>query len=175
MSYPEPTPILKGKDAEEFLRRLKTFHLTKKQKAFYKDAISLYRKMSPEHRSNGKQVGVAGNASGKGNGKAPSATDVLEIAVRRIVRLYRPTKIYLFGSFANGNPHPGSDLDLLIVKNTRQSPKARWMTVRRILRMLAGRMPISPLVYTEKEVAERLRLNDFFISGIVRDGVVIYG
>ena len=39
MGYPPPIPTLKGKDAEEFLRRLKNFKLTEKQKAFYKEAI----------------------------------------------------------------------------------------------------------------------------------------
>ena len=44
MAYPEPTPILKGKAAEEFLERLDNFKLTPEQKEFYRDARKLYRR-----------------------------------------------------------------------------------------------------------------------------------
>jgi hypothetical protein len=44
MAYPEPTPALKGKDAQEFLIRLANFKLTSEQKKFYKDARKEYRR-----------------------------------------------------------------------------------------------------------------------------------
>jgi hypothetical protein len=44
MAYPEPTPILKGKDAQEFLKRLANFKLTPEQREFYRDARKRYRK-----------------------------------------------------------------------------------------------------------------------------------
>ena len=47
MAYPEPIPILKGKDAEEFLRRLEAFKLTESQKALYRGCRKLYRMMAP--------------------------------------------------------------------------------------------------------------------------------
>jgi len=40
MAYPEPVPCLKGKQADEFIRDLENFRLTKKQKEFYKEAIN---------------------------------------------------------------------------------------------------------------------------------------
>ena len=42
MAYPEPIPILRQKDAREFLKRLDQFRLTKAQKEFYKDAHKDY-------------------------------------------------------------------------------------------------------------------------------------
>jgi len=40
MAYPEPITSLKGRQAEQFLRGLEDFRLTKKQIEFYKDAIN---------------------------------------------------------------------------------------------------------------------------------------
>lgn len=44
MAYPEPIPILKQKDAREFIKRLNRFRLTKSQREFYKDARKEYLK-----------------------------------------------------------------------------------------------------------------------------------
>ena len=38
MTLPEPIPRLKGKDAIEFDRRLRSFSLTDEQKQFYREA-----------------------------------------------------------------------------------------------------------------------------------------
>ena len=47
MAYPEPIPTLRGRQAEEFLERLKNFKLTPCQKEFYSDAREFYRKLKP--------------------------------------------------------------------------------------------------------------------------------
>ena len=41
--------------------------------------------------------------------------DLLQEIVRRIVSAINPLKIILFGSYAYGTPHKGSDLDILIL------------------------------------------------------------
>jgi hypothetical protein len=38
MALPEPTPRLKGKEAEEFDKKLRSFSLTDEQKRFYRKA-----------------------------------------------------------------------------------------------------------------------------------------
>jgi len=43
MAYPEPTPILRGKEARDFLRRLKAFKLTPEQQVFWRGALESYR------------------------------------------------------------------------------------------------------------------------------------
>jgi len=48
LAYPEPIPALKGKDAKEFLKRLKAFRLTKAQKELYRNARENYRKHAPK-------------------------------------------------------------------------------------------------------------------------------
>jgi hypothetical protein len=48
-AYPEPIPILKGKDAERMIYRLQhPKPLTKKQKAFYREAAKLFGKKCPD-------------------------------------------------------------------------------------------------------------------------------
>ena len=48
---------------------------------------------------------------------------IIETIKNKLVAVYHPLKIYLFGSYAWGTPTEDSDLDLLIVvsKSTKQS------------------------------------------------------
>jgi predicted nucleotidyltransferase len=101
--------------------------------------------------------------------------NLLHSIVRELKKSYSPEKVLLFGSFARHRQNPSSDIDLLIIKNTQKSPRARWMQVRGILRHFTGQLPISPLVYTEKEIEERLAAGDFFIREIISEGKVLYG
>ena len=100
---------------------------------------------------------------------------LLRSITRKLIKSYHPKKVILFGSFARNEQRRSSDLDLLIIKNTAQPPKTRWMTVRKILRRFTRQIPISPMVYTEKELAERLAAGDFFIREIVAEGKVLHG
>ncbi len=60
----------------------------------------------------------------------------IKTVVDRIVSGFRPQKIILFGSYANGVPTKDSDLDLLIVKNTSIPKIERNRRVRRLLKEL---------------------------------------
>ena len=54
------------------------------------------------------------------NGKtARIARRAIDDVVRRIAEEFDPERIILFGSYAYGKPHPYSDMDLLIVMDTR--------------------------------------------------------
>ena len=90
---------------------------------------------------------------------------------KKISVSYNPEKIILFGSFAWGKPTKDSDVDLFIVKNTKQNRYARQLKVRRLIQ---GELPVDILVYTPKEIDERLKLEDFFINDILNKGKVIY-
>jgi len=95
--------------------------------------------------------------------------------VNILIKDYQPKKIFLFGSYAKGNTTEDSDIDLLIIKNTETSPLDRWVEVKRLLRKISKKYPISPLVYTEKEIEERLAIKDFFINEILEEGQMLYG
>ena len=99
---------------------------------------------------------------------------IIEI-VDRILKGYKPKKVILFGSYAYGQPTEDSDIDLLIIKNTDKRPIDRWVEVKRLLRDNSRTLPISPLVYTEKEIEERIAIKDFFIEEILEKGDVLYG
>ena len=100
---------------------------------------------------------------------------VIKQIVEKIVTEYNPQKIILFGSYAYGKPTNDSDIDLLIIKNTNKRSIDRWMEIKRILRDPKRLVSISPLVYTEKEIEERVAIKDFFIEEIFKNGKVLYG
>ena len=97
--------------------------------------------------------------------------DILE----GIIKGYKPKKVILFGSYAYGEPSEDSDIDLLIIKNTDKRPIDRWIEVKRLLRDKNRMLPVSPLVYTEKEIEERIAIGDFFVEEIFEKGELLYG
>ena len=101
--------------------------------------------------------------------------EIITSIIDKIIENYSPEKIILFGSYAHGEPSEDSVIDLLIIKNTDKRPVDRWIEVKRILRDTKRTVPVSPLVYTEKEIDERKILKDFFIEEIFNKGVVLYG
>ena len=98
----------------------------------------------------------------------------IEQVVQRIIDLYRPEKVILFGSYAYGTPDTGSDLDLLIIKETDERPIDRRVTVRQIAYTPRRDLPFSPLVITPQELAQRLEIGDPFYHEIITRGKVLY-
>ncbi len=89
----------------------------------------------------------------------------------KIVREFQPKMILLFGSYAWGEPGPDSDVDLLIIKDTENTRK----TAREIDGFLFPRpFPIDLIVYTSQQVERRKKAGDFFITGILQKGKVLY-
>lgn len=100
---------------------------------------------------------------------------IISEMVEKIIKEYHPKKIILFGSYAYGRPSADSDIDFLIIKDTDKRSIDRWIEVKKVLRDFSQLLSISPLVYTEKEIKERLALKDFFIEEIFQRGEVLYG
>ena len=92
--------------------------------------------------------------------------------VSKIVDEYNPEKVYLFGSYAWGNPTADSDVDLFIVKNTTESQRGRSRKLRNLL--FGSGVPFDLLVYTPSEIKERLDMGDFFINDIIKKGEILY-
>jgi predicted nucleotidyltransferase len=92
--------------------------------------------------------------------------------IKQIKDKYKPKKIILFGSFAWGKPNKNSDIDLLIIKDTKKDYYQRIPEVRSLLHNIDRAFDI--LVMTQKEVTKRLKLGDFFIEDILKKGKVIY-
>lgn len=90
----------------------------------------------------------------------------------RIVSNYQPQKVVLFGSYAKGKATQGSDLDLLIVKETATPRYKRGREVRKPLRSL--KTSIDLLVYTPDEIERWRDVKNAFITTILRTGKVLY-
>jgi len=101
--------------------------------------------------------------------------ELIDRMTGRIVEEYKPERIILFGSYVYGEPTEDSDIDLLIIKETEKRPMDRWVEVKRLLRDYARVLPVSPLIYTPKEIEERTAVKDFFIAEILAKGEVLYG
>lgn len=82
-----------------------------------------------------------------------------------------PEKIILFGSYCSGEVSEWSDLDLVIVKETR----ARFLDrTRQVLELLKPQVGVDVLVYTPGEFEQLSRQRRFVRQEIVGKGRVIY-
>lgn len=102
------------------------------------------------------------------------ATDIeskISGIVSKIVKFYKPELIILFGSFANNNYTKDSDLDLLVVKNTRKHPLWRRVEVRKIIQT---DIPVDIVVFTPSEFARLRKSGSAFIEEILKEGKILY-
>jgi len=88
------------------------------------------------------------------------------------LKKYNPEKIILFGSHAWGKPRKDSDIDLLIIKETKESHYKRIPEARKYLRNINEAFDI--LIMRPDEVEKRLKLGDFFIKNIINQGKILY-
>ncbi len=99
---------------------------------------------------------------------------VLDDIVSTLIREYDPAQILLYGSYASGEPDEASDLDLLIVKESQETPYRRAVRVRRLLRNPERRTPVELLVVTPQELKQRLEIGDQFMQEIISKGKVLH-
>jgi predicted nucleotidyltransferase len=72
-------------------------------------------------------------------------------------------EVYLFGSFATGEIHEGSDIDLLIIGDFKERFFDR---IGKIFELTD--LPIEPLVYTVKEFEELKNSQNPFITEVLK-------
>lgn len=95
----------------------------------------------------------------------------IENIVASIAREYRPRRVILFGSAAQGNYHPGSDVDLLVIKETAKKPLAR---VREVVDLLPHTLDVDIIVMTPAEWEARRRENHYLVREIDEKGKVLF-
>jgi predicted nucleotidyltransferase len=96
----------------------------------------------------------------------------LKRIVARIVALYDPDSIYLFGSYAKGNMTPASDLDFIVVKPTELP---RVMRGRDVIAILAEvPVEIDLLFLTPGEIEEELRREHSLIGTVMPSAILLY-
>lgn len=75
-------------------------------------------------------------------------------------------EVYLYGSFARGDIHEGSDMDLLVIGDFTER------LFDRIGKVLAlTDLPIEPLVYTVEEFEEMKKSGNPFLSEVLKTAV----
>ena len=84
---------------------------------------------------------------------------------------YFPEKVILFGSFAKSKVNRWSDIDLLILKDTRKSFLDR---TKEVLLLLHPKVGVDILVYTPQEFKNLCAKRLFFKREIITNGVTIY-
>ena len=91
--------------------------------------------------------------------------------VKQIVGEFKPQKIILFGSYARGNPRPESDVDMLVVMETRLREVQQAI---QICQQVEYRFGLDLIVHTPKYLSERMKMGDWFVRDILKEGKVLY-
>ena len=100
----------------------------------------------------------------------PTLEDIRRVA-ERIVTLFRPHRVVLFGSRAGGAPTADSDVDLLVVMRGRLPNVEQAVAIRRAIDLP---FPTDLLVRTPEQIAARVALGDTFWKAMMTKGVVLY-
>lgn len=91
---------------------------------------------------------------------------------QRIAERFQPERIILFGSYAYGDPAPESDVDLLVIMETKLRSREQRLEISRAISPRP--FPLDIVVCTPQELAERIALGDTFLYEIIIRGKVIY-
>jgi|SRR5579859_3419392 len=92
--------------------------------------------------------------------------------VQKIVQTYSPERVLLFGSYARGLQTLYSDVDLLIVKDTRLPAVLRGQVVRQLFYNSLVRVDI--MVYTRQEFEDEMGQMNSFLASIAKTWVELY-
>lgn len=92
--------------------------------------------------------------------------------IEQLIRLYKPQKVILFGSLAEGQMHEGSDIDLFIIKN--DVPELGVDRIRQLDGLIKYGLATDFIVYRPAELENRLKLGDPFVKNIIDKGKVMY-
>lgn len=102
-------------------------------------------------------------------------SDETKSIVESLKKFYKPEKVILFGSAAAGTAGKNSDIDLLIVKESKKKRPFRVKDVFDSIDGLNRDFALDVIVYTPSELAERLAIGDYFVEKVLREGKVLYG
>ena len=96
-----------------------------------------------------------------------------KVITERLKKEYHAEKVILFGSYASGKTTRDSDVDLLVIANTKEKFFQRMASIRRLVRDLRKGLAIAPIVLTPAEIERRKEIGDPFIIEILENGLVL--
>jgi predicted nucleotidyltransferase len=102
----------------------------------------------------------------------PVLPPLVQRTLARFVRAFAPERILLFGSYAKGATHTGSDVDLLIIADL---PGNSSVHLRRAHQLAYDCFPRVDIVFaTPREVAAADSAKSPFLSSILGTGIEVY-
>lgn len=104
--------------------------------------------------------------------RTPQRARLVDQVVETIAGGFDPERIILFGSAANGEWPPGSDLDLLVVMHTDLPRHRRAVPIKLLFSPYPCAMDI--LVYTPAEVERWTGTTNHIITEALQTGRVVY-
>jgi predicted nucleotidyltransferase len=120
-----------------------------------------------------KRLILETNAAGHRE-QAILTTDVLKEITYRLVKAFAPEKIFLFGSYAYGQPNDDSDVDVLIV--VKDSDQPRYRRARKAYAALRGiKIPTDVIVMTQDEFQKKSTVKSSLVSQAIHEGKLLYG
>ncbi|MGA1844572.1 MAG: nucleotidyltransferase domain-containing protein [bacterium] len=84
--------------------------------------------------------------------------------IKKLRHRFTIHEIYLYGSFASGDIHEGSDIDLIIIGDFKGK---MFQRIEQIISLTD--LPIEPLVYTLEEF-NRMKRTSSFLKKVIREG-----
>ena len=99
-------------------------------------------------------------------------TDLIQKRLEPVFKKHKIRKAILFGSFARGESSAHSDVDLILVKKTRQRFFDRYDAILLDLNKAVADQGVDALIYTAEEL-EALTERPF-ISQALKEGKVLY-
>jgi predicted nucleotidyltransferase len=102
-------------------------------------------------------------------------------AITKIITDTVPVEaIYLFGSYAKGNPNENSDVDLMVildnnhVSKTYQERLDKKVFIRNLVLEINRKTSLDILVYSKEELNLIKKHGNYFIDEVEKTGKVIY-
>ena len=96
----------------------------------------------------------------------------IQNTVKQLINLYKPEKVILFGSLAEGKIDQGTDIDLFIIKN--EVPESGVDRIRQLETIIKYNLATDFIIFKPAEVEQRLKLGDPFIINILKEGKILY-
>ena len=99
---------------------------------------------------------------------------ILPTIVERIRRVSNPRRIVLFGSRARGDYRPNSDIDILVIEDSKLPRHRRAIPMYAALSDLPLNVDAEVVVYTPEEVEDWRGASAAFVTTALREGKVLY-
>ena len=97
----------------------------------------------------------------------------LDRIIESLIKVYSPKAIYLFGSYAWGEPTADSDIDLAVVVEESELDMAGRIRLSST-ELWYFEFPVDIIVYTQNEIIEKAKYNSTLQHRILTEGKKMY-